>query len=466
MTPAAAALADAKPACYWLDRPDLAPAPTAPLAGDTTADLAIVGAGYSGLWTALLAKERDPSRDVVVLEAGRVAWAASGRNGGFCAASLTHGTENGAARWPAEMATLERLGMENLDAIEATLSRYGIDCGFERTGDLTVATQPHHLDGLEEAADVARGYGDKAVVLDAARVRAEIDSPTYLGGLWLQRSCAMLDPARLAWGLAAACDRLGVRRYEHTPVKELRRSGAEMLLRTPDGSVRAPRVALGTNAFPPLLRRLRHLVVPVYDYALMTEPLRDEQMATIGWRNRQGVSDAGNQFHYYRLTHDNRILWGGYDAIYHYGSRISGRLSQRPKTFAKLADHFFATFPQLGGLRFTHRWGGVIDTSTRISAFFGTAFSGRVAYAAGYTGLGVAATRFGAEVMLDLLDGATTDRTRLEFVRSTPLPFPPEPLRAAGINLTRASYARADANGGHQNLWLRALHRAGLGFDS
>ncbi|HVM18353.1 MAG TPA: hypothetical protein VM307_00165, partial [Egibacteraceae bacterium] len=158
--------------------------------------------------------------------------------------------------------------------------------------------------------------------------------------------------------------------------------------------------------------------------------------------------------------------WGGYDAVYHYGNRVAPHLQQRPATFALLADHFFTTFPQLRGVRFTHRWGGVIDTSSRVSVFFGTAARGKVAYAAGYTGLGVGATRFGAQVLLDLLWGRATERTALEMVRTKPLPFPPEPLRAAVINLTRWSYARADANAGRENLWLRLIHRLGLGFDS
>jgi glycine/D-amino acid oxidase-like deaminating enzyme len=230
--------------------------------------------------------------------------------------------------------------------------------------------------------------------------------------------------------------------------------------------VTAPKVALGTNAFPPLLSRISAYVVPVYDYALTTQPLSPEQMDAIGWRRRQGVSDSGNQFHYYRLTSDNRILFGGYDAVYHYGNRVHPDLHQRPATFELLARHFFETFPQLAGIRFTHQWGGAIDTSSRVSAFFGTAMRGKVAYAAGYTGLGVGATRFGAQVMLDLLAGRPTGRTQLEMVRTKPLPFPPEPLRSAVINLTRASYAEADRNQGRENLWLRLLQRLGLGFDS
>jgi glycine/D-amino acid oxidase-like deaminating enzyme len=230
--------------------------------------------------------------------------------------------------------------------------------------------------------------------------------------------------------------------------------------------VRAPRAALGTGAYAPLLRRLRLYLVPVYDYAMMTEPLSDAQRASIGWRHRQGVGDMGNQFHYYRLTGDGRILWGGYDAVYYNGGLIRAGQDQRPATFARLAGQFFQTFPQLEGLRFTHTWGGVIDTCARFCVFFGTAHRGRLAYAAGYTGLGVCASRFAGNVLLDLLSGQQTERTRLGMVAGKPVPFPPEPLRSGVIQLTRASLARADRQEGRRDLWLRTLDRLGLGFDS
>jgi glycine/D-amino acid oxidase-like deaminating enzyme len=208
------------------------------------------------------------------------------------------------------------------------------------------------------------------------------------------------------------------------------------------------------------------MTVPVYDYALMTEPLSDAQRDAIAWRGREGISDVGNQFHYFRTTRDGRILWGGYDAIYHYASSIAPAHDQRAETFEVLARNFLTTFPQLAGLRFSHAWGGVIDTCTRFAAFYGTALGGRVGYAMGFTGLGVGATRFAGDVLLDLLAGADTPRTRLEMVRRKPVPFPPEPLRWVGIEATRRSLARADANDGKQNVWLRAMDRLGLGFDS
>jgi glycine/D-amino acid oxidase-like deaminating enzyme len=235
---------------------------------------------------------------------------------------------------------------------------------------------------------------------------------------------------------------------------------------TRDGTVLAGRVALGTGTYRPLLRRLRHYLVPVYDYALVTEPLATAELASIGWRNRQGLADAGNQFHYYRLTADNRILWGGYDAVYYNGGRISAARDANPATFARLAEHFFQTFPQLAGLDFTHAWGGVVDTCSRFCVFTGTAHGGRLAYAAGYTGLGVGAARFGASTMLDLLHGEQTERTSLAMMRTRPVPFPPEPARSAVIQLTRASIARADRSDGRRDLWLRTLDRLGVGYDS
>jgi glycine/D-amino acid oxidase-like deaminating enzyme len=448
-------LAEASAEPYWLTQPGAPPAAD-PLDGTETADLAVVGAGYSGLWTALLAKERDPGRDVVVVEAGTAGWAASGRNGGFCSASLTHGFDNGMSRFPAEMDTLERLGRDNLDEIEATVARLEIDCDFARTGELIVATSEWHLRELAGAG---------LPVMDRDEVRAEVDSPTYLGGVWDRTGCALVDPARLVWGLRQACVDLGVRFYDNTRVERITTTTGGLRLHTWRGHVDAGRVALATGAHGDLLRRLHHYVVPVYDYVLMTEPLSAAQLASIGWRHRQGIGDAGNQFHYYRLSADNRILWGGYDAVYYRGP-ITPEHDQREATFAVLAAHFAETFPQLDGVRFTHKWGGVIDTCSRFSGFFGTAHGGRLAYAAGYTGLGVGATRFGANVMLDLLGGQRTERTALEMVRRKPIPFPPEPVRSGVIQLTRWSIARADAHAGHRNLWLRTLDRLGVGFDS
>ena len=446
---------------YWID--DLPDRPALPaLSARTRCELAVVGGGYTGLWTALLAKERDPDRRVVLLEGKRIGWAASGRNGGFVEATLTHGEKNGEARFASELETLDRLGLQNLDEIQSTVESRGWKVDFERVGSFAVATEPYQVAELEEAHD-----GETELYFDAEAMRQQINSPTYQGGLWSTRDTALVHPGKLAAALLQACLEAGVEVHESSPVSGLGadRDGVTLTLRS-GAAVTADRVALATNAFPSLLKRYRLHTVPVYDYVLMTEPLSAAQLASIGWDGRQGVADSANQFHYYRLSADNRILWGGYDAIYHYGGRIRPEYDDRRASFERLASHFFTTFPQLEGVRFTHRWAGVIDTCSRFCAFHATAHSGRVAYSAGFTGLGVAATRFAANVMLDQLSGEQTERTSLDLVRSIPLPFPPEPATYPAVQSVRWALDRADHNSGKRNLFLRTLDAVGLGFDS
>lgn len=446
-------LATTKQSVFWLD--DVQRPQYETLRGNHTTDLVIVGGGYAGLWSAVRAKEREPQRRVIVLEASRIGWAASGRNGGFCEASLTHGYDNGMSRWPDEMPELVRLGMQNLDEMQDTVARYDMAVDWDRTGSLNVAVEPHQVEWLAEE----EGF------LDRDAVQAQVASPTYLAGAWDRDGVAMIHPAKMAVELARVATDLGVQIFEHSLVKSISGTGAQTVT-TADGSVEAQQVILATNAFPSLLKRNRLMTVPVYDYVLMTEPLTTEQLAAIGWSNRQGLSDLANQFHYYRLSADNRILFGGYDAIYHFGGKIRAEYENRPETFAKLASHFFTTFPQLEGLQFTHKWAGAIDSSSRFCAFFGTARQGRIAYATGFTGLGVGATRFAADVMLDKLAGDKTERTENAMVRTKPVPFPPEPAAAMGVNLVRAAMNQADHNQGKRNLFLKALDAVGMGFDS
>ena len=459
-------LSHMQPELYWLDEDPLEPLPHPTLIGDVTTDLCIVGAGYTGLWTALLAKEANPEREVIIVEQRETGAGASGRNGGFCSYSLTHGFINGYRRFKDEMSVIERLGRENLDAIEATITKYGIECDFEWNGELRVAVEDWQMEGLEEEAELRNSFGDNVELLRQEEIQARIKSPIYKGALFDPDGTALVDPARLVWGLERACISLGVKIFENSHVESLERTNNGMIVHTPYGSVYANKVALATNIFKSLLKRAQKYVVPVYDFQLVTEPLTDEQMKSIGWSDREGLSDAGNQFHYYRLTKDNEILWGGYDAIYNFRGKVRQEYETDAETYAHLAEAFLETFPQLKGIKFTHGWGGAIDTCSRFSPFWGQAHRGRVAYVLGYTGLGVASTRFGAQVMLDILDGVDNERTRLRMVRKKPMPFPPEPFRFIFIRLTQWSINQADKNQGKRNLWLRLLDSLGLGFDS
>ncbi|WP_431240456.1 NAD(P)/FAD-dependent oxidoreductase [Mycolicibacterium aichiense] len=457
----ARALGSAAFGSMWLDSSLVARPDYPRLSGDMTCDLLVVGGGYAGLWSALHAKARNPGARVVLIEAERVGWAASGRNGGFVEASITHGAENGKSRWPTEFDRLEKLGLANLDGMQADIASYGMNVDWERTGMLTVATEPHQVEWLAEGADDGEGR-----FLDQAAVRAEVASPTYQAGLWATDTCAIVHPARLVFELARACSEAGVEVFEHTAATSVQREQRGIRVETSAGVLQADQVVLATNVFPSLLKRNRFHTIPVYDYVLSTEPLSSDQLERIGWRHRQGIGDSANQFHYYRLSADNRIVWGGYDAVYHYGRRVDSMYEDRPESYRKLAAHFFITFPQLEDVRFSHRWAGAIDTNTRFCAHWGLAGRGRIAYVNGFTGLGVGAARFAADVCLDLLDGHPTERTELEMVNRKPLPFPPEPVASVGIQATRWSLDRADHNQGKRNLILRTLDRLGLGFDS
>jgi len=457
------ALAETKLGAFWLDDARAAGLDTGrpTLNGAMSADLVVVGGGFCGLWTAVIAKRRDPSRRVVLLEGRRIGWAASGRNGGWVDYSITHGAENGRRRWPDDFELLERLGMENLAGMERDVTELGVDAHFDRTGAIMLAVEEHQLEWTRDLENPGES------TLSRERAQGLLNAPGLLGGILIDPSkVATVHPARLAFGLARAAEELGIEIFEHSVVRGLDTNGPGVIAVTDGGSVRAEQAALATNVFRPLLKRNRLMTVPVYDYVLMTEPLTAAQRESIGWAGRQGIGDLSNQFHYSQITRDGRILWGGYDAVYKSGGRIKESYEDDPAMHAKLASHFFALFPQLEGLAFSHRWAGVIDTSTRFSAFHGTARKGRVAYAAGFTGLGVAAVRYGAEVMLDLLAGERTERTENAMVRSRGVPFPPEPAATIGIQMSRWSLEQADHHQGRRNLFLKTMDALGLGFDS
>jgi glycine/D-amino acid oxidase-like deaminating enzyme len=363
------------------------------------------------------------------------------------------------------MKALHELGQQHFGAWRADLEQHAIEAGYEGTGKLEVATDAGQLAQLEQHRAAYARFGMQTRLLDREAARAELDSPLYRGALEVGGG-GLVDPARLAWGLRAAAEALGVRVHEHSPVKGLGRAGAAIELRTPGGRLRARQLVLATNAYRSPLRRLRLFTIPVWDYVLVSEPLSESQRATIGWPRRQGVGDCANQFHYYRLTEDDRILWGGYDAIYGWASSTAPALERRAASYQTLARNFFATFPQLEGLRFSHRWAGPIATTTRFCLDAGRSRDGRIAWAGGYTGLGVVASRFGAGVALDLLDPPDAPYLQLELLRRRPVPWPPEPLRYLAVQWTRHELARADRNGGRRGVWLRLLDRLKLGYDS
>jgi len=455
---------------YWLREPappGIADPPLGP--GERLdVDVAIVGGGFTGLWTAIALTDTDPTLRVVVLEAATVAYGASGRNGGFCEASLTHGLANGIRHFPDELDILEREGVENLDGLIAFTREHGIDCDLEETGTLALADQPYQVDEFKAWADEAAAYGERVEFLDREAARAEVHSPIWHAGLYrLPGRDVLVDPAKLCRGIARVAHERGVRIHEGTTIRGLARRAGRVIVTAANGAeVSATQVVVATSAYSGWLGRLGSTFVPVYDYALVTEPLTPDQRESIGWRRRQGLADANNQFHYFRLTADDRILWGGYDAIHHRGSRVGPELDRRAATFERLEAQFLRTFPQLEGIAFPYRWGGAIDTTSRFTVTFGRLLGGRVTYALGYTGLGVGASRWAAGVVRDMILRPAEDRLRLRLVTSPPIPFPPEPLRSLVVDVVRHELDRADRDGGHRGLILRTLDAIGIGFDS
>ena len=453
---------------YWLREPG-PPADPALVAGERLdVDVAIVGAGFTGLWAAIALTDTDPTLRVAVLEAETVAFGASGRNGGFCEASLTHGLANGIRHFPDELERLEREGIENLRGLIAFTREHDIDCDLEETGNLGLADQPYQVEEFRAWVEEAAEHGEHLEFLDRDAAQAEVHSPLWQAGLYRPPGRDVLvDPARLCRGIARVARERGVAIHERTRVTKLARRAGGVTVSTEAGAtIRARHVVVATSAYSGWLRRLAPTFAPVYDYALVSEPLTPEQRTSIGWDRRQGLSDANNQFHYFRLTADDRILWGGYDAIHYFGSRVAPELDRRPATFAKLAAQFVRAFPQLDGLAFPYRWGGAIDTTSRFTVTFGQTMGGRVTYALGYTGLGVGASRWAAGVIRDFILRPDEDRLRLRLVTSRPIPFPSEPLRSLAIDVVRGELDRADRNEGRRSLILRTLDAVGIGFDS
>ena len=452
---------------YWLAANPAGPV-RLPLTGDGRADVVVIGGGFTGLWTAIALTDSAPHLRVVVLEAETVGFGASGRNGGFCSASLTHGLANGIRHFPEELATLERAGVANLHALIDFTRDNGIACDLEETGILEVADQPHQVEEFRAWVDEAAAWGEELEFMDRDRVQAEVHSPRWLAGLYGKpERYVLLDPAKLVRGLARVCEERGVMIHESTRVTAVERRAGAVRVHTASGAVvAADHVVVATSAYSGWLGRLSSHFVPVYDYVLVSEVLTPEQRESIGWRRRQGMSDANNQFHYFRLTADDRILWGGYDAIYYFGNGVGRQFDRRPITFRLLEGQFRRAFPQLAGLRFPYRWGGAIDTTSRFTVTFGQALGGRLTYALGYTGLGVGASRWAGGVVRDFILRPDSNLLRLRFVQSAPIPFPPEPLRYAAVQAVRWELARADRNEGRRGLLLRTLDALGIGFDS
>jgi glycine/D-amino acid oxidase-like deaminating enzyme len=441
-------------------------APAEPLAGDAEADVAVVGGGFTGFWTALFLKDLEPSVSVCVVE-GRVAgYGASGRNAGIVGETLDHSHDLAIRHFGLDEAKeLARIGRENLDGLERFVAERGIAADFRRPGQLTVALTDAHVEGLRASVAAAERVGASGwTMLSPDQARAEIASPLYRGALLAPRN-ALVDPVGLVAGLREQARRSGVRVYERTPVETVCASGDRVLVEAKGGRVRARRAVLATNAYShQLFPRLARRFLPLYDYILVSRPLTSSERAAIGWARGQGVVDARTFFNYYRLTADGRILFGTSEAAYYPGNRVAEACDHSPALYGALRDSFRRHFPGLASLEFPFAWGGPIASTTRLTPFFGT-LGGRISYGLGYTGHGIGSTRVAGRILAHLALEKGSPLLDLAMVRKKPFPYPPEPLRRAAVSLVTRELRRVDA-GGRPGLLLEALDALGIGFSS
>jgi glycine/D-amino acid oxidase-like deaminating enzyme len=452
-------------ACYWLASRGRPAGP--PLEGRHEADVAIVGGGLTGLWTAISLKALVPSLPVVVLEQGTAAYGASGRNAGILAESIDHSHDLAIAHFGLDEARrLARLGQENVARMLRFLDDHGIACDLERTGTLVVALVASHVEELRHAHERARALGvTPPRLLSAEEVRAEIHCDRYQGGL-LVPGGAILDPVKLTEGLKREAERRGVAVFEQTRVTGIDTAGLGVRLQTPGGAVRARKAVLATSAYSHhLLPRLRFRFIPFYDYIITSEPLTTEQKAAIGWGGRQGVADARTFFKYYRLTADDRVLWGTSEAAYYRGNRVDEGCDHSERHYRELQDSFRRHFPALADLEFPYAWGGAICATTRFTPFFGSAHDGRVLYGLGYTGHGLGTTHLAGEILAHMALGRPSPLLDLKLVRRKPFPYPPEPLRSLAVAAVTNALRRVDA-GGRPSFLLRCLDAMGIGLSS
>ncbi|MEM8496402.1 MAG: FAD-binding oxidoreductase [Pseudomonadota bacterium] len=464
------ALKDAVMKPIWHDCDDM-PQPMPPLNSDQQCELLIVGGGFTGLWAALQTKERAPDTDIILIEKTFIADGASGRNGGFLCASIAHGESNIQRRFEGEANRLEALGQQNLLELLDTLKRYDIDARYENTGMTELAKDDDAAHRLyQEYLELSR-QGKEVVWYDRDSVQTQIDSPLFCAGLWVRSNDGVVDPARLCWGLKRVLlERYGVRIFEGTEMLTIEQDqNHDMHTQCAGGKITSSKVLIATNAYTSPFKRVNRSTIPVWDYQIATEPLTQAQLEKIRWgmaHSRHALEDYVNMFHYFRLTKDNRITWGGGgDVRYYFNRGTRNELMNAPDRHQRLAREFFEMFPQLEGeIKFTHKWGGIIASSTRFCMVPETACNGRVAWSVGYTGLGVGASRFGARVAIEMLGYGPSEILNLDFVNRKPLPWAPEPFRWLGVRFTQYELARADRNGGKRGLWLKLLDRMGLGF--
>jgi len=419
------------------------------MAGPTEADVAILGAGFTGLWTAYYLLTQDPSLRVVVLEAEIAGFGASGRNGAWCSAGFPVHPRELQRRFGCEAARELLLEMRGaVEEVGRVARAEEIDAHYFRGGQLRVARGPSQLPAIENAYESLRRLGLERDLrlLDADQTARRVRITDARGALY-NPHCASIHPARLARGLARTVERLGGEIFEQTPVTDFEgggKNGSGPRLVTDSGEVRARTIVLAGEAYLVRLRKLRRQLLPIYSLIVLTEPLSEEQWAEIGWEGRECVASNRHTVDYLSRSEDGRILFGGRGAPYHYGSRIKDDYDRHEPTHRMLRSTARGWFPSLEGTRFTHAWGGPLAVPRDWMPTMSYDPSQGVATARGYTGQGIATANLSGRTLADLILGSETTITRLPTVNHEPRLWEPEPLRWLGARYVQRNLMRVD----------------------
>jgi glycine/D-amino acid oxidase-like deaminating enzyme len=430
---------------YWLGLDDYEPG--SPLTEDLEADVAIVGGGFTGLWSAYHLLKEDPDLTVVVLESSAVGYGASGRNGGFAMTLVHRSLQALVASVGKEQAlAIHHAAAEAVHTIERVCADEGIGADLMPNGLLVVSNTPLQDEHIEGEAKLAKELGiDSIRLLDREEIQARVHSETFRLAIE-EEPCVLLNPARLARGLRDAVVRMGGRVFEKTAVDEVTQSADAVTVRTSGGVVRARRAILAANGYSECFPALRNRVTPFYSYILLSEPLSEEQWGRIGWQGREGMEDRRTFLHYFRPTIDGRMMWAGRDAPYH-PDGPDPSYDRDEHVFRRLEETFRWTFPQLSDVTFEYRWGGPLGVTSDFLPRAGWLDGNRVAYAFGYNGHGVAITCLLAMAVRDLIMERDSDLTRLALVGKKPPSLGPRLVRDPIIKAVSDYQLRQDDAG-------------------
>lgn len=416
---------------YWRSTEPVEP--SAPLEGEVRADVCIVGGGYTGMWTAHFLNRADPALRVCIVESDYAGAGASGHNDGFATPTIGHGLAGVVRRFGHERAQVAygAIGRSLLE-LGRFCRNQGVDADFHSCPIHFVASSREQLWRLERDIELAQSLGAQTTLLDGEHARAQIGSPAIQGAM--AQAGALINPHKLARGLARVVREAGIEIYERTPAIALERAAQRHVVRTPRGRVLADRVLLATNAYQHRFPRFHRQVVPVWSYAMVSEPVPERWIDELPWPARGGFVEACNFILFARLTAENRLLIGGGPAPYFYGRDMDLSHMREARAWAALHAAFTRYFPTWSGLSFTHAYGGCVAITRNLVPHVGGLGDG-IYYAYGYCGNGITATHTAGKVLRDLILERDSDYANLLFVGAKEPRFPPEPLAWTGAQL-------------------------------